>query len=64
MIIVAILFYQFAQGIIFDFSIRSIGYLLIFSAVAAIVEGLTPKGLDNLTVPFIIGILFWYIFVG
>lgn len=63
MIIIAILYYQYIQGINFDFTILSLGYLAIFSAVGAIIEGFTPKGLDNLTVPFVITGLYWYIFI-
>ena len=37
--------------------------LLFIAFVAAIVEGLTPKGLDNLTVPFVCVLIYWYIFL-
>ena len=37
--------------------------LLLISFVAAIVEGLTPKGLDNLTVPFIAVFIYWYFLI-
>jgi len=63
MMLVAILYYQYVQGIPFAFSPVSIGFLLLFSAVGAIVEGFTPKGLDNLTVPFVITFLYWYVFI-
>jgi len=37
--------------------------LLGIAVVAAIVEGLTPKGLDNLSVPFVTAFLYWAIFI-
>jgi dolichol kinase len=37
--------------------------LLFIAFVAAIVEGLTPKGLDNLTVPFVAIFIYWYFFI-
>ena len=37
--------------------------LLFIAFVAAIVEGLTPKGLDNLTVPFVCVFIYWYVFL-
>jgi dolichol kinase len=64
MIIIAILYYQFINQYFFSFSLISVIFILVLSMVGAIVEGLTPKGLDNLTVPFVISILFWYIFIN
>jgi dolichol kinase len=37
--------------------------LLFIAFVAAIVEGLTPKGLDNLTVPFVSVFIYWYFLI-
>ena len=37
--------------------------LLGIALVAAIVEGLTPKGLDNLSVPFVTAFLYWAVFI-
>ena len=37
--------------------------MLFISFIAALVEGLTPKGLDNLTVPFICVFIYWYFFL-
>jgi dolichol kinase len=37
--------------------------LLGIALVAAVVEGLTPKGLDNLSVPFVTAFLYWAIFI-
>ena len=38
--------------------------LLFISFIAAIVEGLTPKGLDNLSVPFVAAFLYWFILIA
>ena len=35
--------------------------LLFISFVAALVEAITPKGLDNLTVPFSAVLIYWYL---
>ncbi len=35
----------------------------LISFIGTIVEGITPKGLDNLFVPFIVVILYWYFIV-
>jgi len=39
-------------------------FILLFIAfIASIIEGLTPKGLDNLTVPFVSVFIYWYVFL-
>ncbi|MFH1013997.1 MAG: diacylglycerol/polyprenol kinase family protein [Thermoplasmatota archaeon] len=63
MMIVAILYYQFVMDYTFSFTFASVSLLALFAAVGAIVEGFTPKGLDNLTVPFVIAALYWYTFI-
>ena len=63
MMLVALFYYQYVSNYQFTFSVISIGFLILFSAVGAIVEGFTPKGLDNLTVPFILVLLFWAVFI-
>jgi len=55
--VIALLYY----GI--EISNFTILVLLLISFVAAIVEGLTPKGLDNLTVPFIAVFIYWYFLI-
>ena len=62
--IIAILYYKFINGYDFPFTVFSFGLLALFAAVGAIVEGFTPKGLDNLTVPFVIAGLFWFAFIN
>jgi dolichol kinase len=44
--------------------IRVTAYLLCMSGVAAIVEGITPLGLDNLSVPFVAALMYWFFLVG
>jgi len=51
--IVAVLYY----GV--DISNYLLAVLLLISFVAALVEGITPKGLDNLTVPFSAVLIYW-----
>ena len=53
--IIAVLYY----GV--DISKYLLLVLLIISFVAAVVEGITPKGLDNLTVPFSAVLIYWYL---
>ena len=55
--IIALFFYN----ITIDLNIVLI--LLLISLVAAVVEGITPKGLDNLSVPFVSVVLYWYFFL-
>lgn len=62
--IIAIIYYNSVQATGFDFTLLSMGFLGLFSAAGAIVEGFTPKGLDNLTVPFVIAAMYWFIFIN
>lgn len=64
MILVAIVYYKFVLDYSFAFSISSLALLGLFAAVGAIVEGFTPKGLDNLTVPFAIAAMYWMVFIA
>jgi phytol kinase len=58
LLIVALLFY--AQPL----TIRVGVYLLCMAGVATIVEGVTPLGLDNLSVPFLVAVMYWFFLVG
>jgi phytol kinase len=55
--VVALLYYGIAL------SNYVIVVLLGIAFVAAVVEGLTPKGLDNLSVPFVAAFLYWFVFI-
>ena len=61
--IIGIIYYQYVQAITFNFNFVTIGFLALFAGVGAIVEGFTPKGLDNLTVPFCIAAMYWVVFI-
>ena len=56
--IVALLYYNI------PITLFVIQVLLIISFISAVIEGLTPKGLDNLTVPFVAVFLYWFVFLS
>jgi phytol kinase len=64
MMLIAIIYYQYVTDYQFTFTAISIVFLMLFAAVGAIIEGFTPKGLDNLTVPFILVLLYWIVFIS
>jgi len=55
MMLIALLFY----GIEFNYYIVLI--LGLIALIGAFVEGVTPKGLDNLFVPFVVVFLYWFL---
>jgi len=55
MLEVALLYYQIPM------QMRALPGLLILSLIATGVEGLTPKGLDNLSVPFVTAGFYWWL---
>jgi dolichol kinase len=57
MFLVGIIFY----GVTFDYYIIII--LGLISLIGTIVEGITPRGLDNLFVPFIVVFLYWLLLI-
>lgn len=57
MMLVAILFY----GIEFSYTI--VLFLGLIALIAAIIEGVTPRGLDNLFVPFVVAFLYWFFLI-
>ena len=56
--IIALLYYEIS---ITFYVLLAIAFI---SLIASIVEGLTPKGFDNLAVPFIAVFLYWLIFLS
>ncbi len=56
-IVVALIYYNISM------SSNILIVLLGIAFIAALVEGLTPKGLDNLSVPFVTAFLYWAIFI-
>ena len=58
LLIIALLFYSIpVTG-------RVAAYLLCMAGVATVVEGITPLGLDNLSVPFVTAVMYWFFLVG
>jgi dolichol kinase len=58
LLVVALLFY--AEPV----TTRVAVYLLCMAGVATVVEGVTPLGLDNLSVPFVAALMYWFFLVG
>lgn len=58
LLMIALLFYTMPV------TTRVVAYLLCMAGVATIVEGATPLGLDNLSVPFIVALMYWFFLVG
>jgi phytol kinase len=58
LLVIALLFY--AEPV----TSRVVVYLLCMAGVATIVEGVTPLGLDNLSVPFVVATMYWFFLVG
>ncbi|HIG99224.1 MAG TPA: phosphatidate cytidylyltransferase [Thermoplasmata archaeon] len=58
LLIIALLFYSE------PLTVRTVAYLFCMAGVATIVEGITPLGLDNLSVPFITAAMYWFFLVG
>ncbi len=56
-IVVALIYYNISM------SSNILIVLLGIAFIAALVEGLTPKGLDNLSVPFVTAFLYWAVFI-
>ena len=63
MMVVAILIYKtvFSNELTITYEILAI--LACISFIAAIVEGITPKGFDNISVPLIVAFCYWFLIV-
>jgi phytol kinase len=58
LLIIALLYYSIGiDG-------RVVAYLLCMAGVATVVEGITPLGLDNLSVPFVTAVMYYFFLVG
>ena len=55
MMIIALFFYDV------DLSLTIFLYLILIALIGTIVEGVTPKGLDNLFVPFVVVFIYWFL---
>jgi phytol kinase len=60
LLVVALVFYAAPMS---DY-LRVGVYLLCIAGVCTVVEGVTPLGLDNLSVPFVAALMYWGLFVG
>jgi dolichol kinase len=66
----SMLFFTFVTMIIasifynITFTYQYFIFLFIIALIAAIVEGITPRGLDNISVPFIISFLYWFFIIS
>jgi dolichol kinase len=58
LLVIAVVFY--AEPL----TTRAVTYLLCMAGVATVVEGITPLGLDNLSVPFVVAVMYWFFLVG
>ena len=58
LLVIALLFYSV------PITGRVAAYLLCMAGVATVVEGVTPLGLDNLSVPFVTAVMYWFYLVG
>jgi dolichol kinase len=57
MSIIALLYYNIS------ISFYVILVIVLISIIAAVIEAVTPKGVDNLTVPFVIVIIYWILLI-
>jgi len=53
---IAVIYYEI------EISFILILYLILISIVTSFIEGFTPRGLDNLSVPFIAAFLYWFVY--
>jgi len=58
MMIIALLYYNI------EITYYMVFILLFIAFAAAFVEAITPKGLDNLTAPFVAVFIYWFIFLA
>jgi len=61
LMIIVIFYYGFFDSTIATITIEMLVLLLGIAAIAAVVEGITPLGLDNLSVPLITATLYWIV---
>lgn len=59
-VIIYKMFFSYEVTITYEF----LAILAGISLIVAVVESITPKGLDNLSVPFVISILYWILLIA
>ena len=63
LMIIAIFYYGFFDSSIASITIEILVILLGIAVISAIIEGITPMGLDNLSVPLITATLYWVVLI-
>ena len=56
--IVAVLFYEISL------TFQHFMFLSLIALVGAVIEGITPRGFDNLSVPFVMSFLYWFFIIA
>jgi dolichol kinase len=65
LLVIALMFYVVYGGTPAPTNmVRVTVYLLCMAGVATVIEGVTPLGLDNLSVPFVVALMYWFFLVG
>jgi phytol kinase len=62
LIVTALVLFLSGDGALSSASLYVIPALLFIGATAALTEAITPFGLDNLTIPLVSGLLYWWLF--
>ncbi len=63
LMIIAMFYYGFFDSTIATITIEVLSLLLGIAAISAVVEGITPLGLDNLSVPLVTATLYWVVLI-
>ncbi len=63
LMMIAIFYYGFFDSTIATITIEVLSLLLGIAAISAVVEGITPLGLDNLSVPLVTATLYWVVLI-
>ena len=63
LMLIVLLFYQasFSTGVLT--LVETLALLILIAVIATVVEGITPMGLDNLSVPLVTSTLFWLVII-
>ncbi|UCD14409.1 MAG: hypothetical protein JSW60_03060 [Thermoplasmatales archaeon] len=61
LMVIALLYYQMLSSTVPPLIFETLVLLLCVAAISTVVEGITPMGLDNLSVPFVTATLYWIV---
>ena len=64
LMIIALFYYQEFFSIGYLLLFETLALLLLIAAISTVIEGITPMGLDNLSVPIVTSTLYWIVIVG